>query len=542
MDITFTKETYEAIRKAGPKSPSFLEKDIYREKVVDSRLIEESDFDLIKKVIEEKNFDQFIEGKRVLRKIANIEKLNTGDTKKLKIKRLDMLSEALFTLMKKLPNKWIFTSLGNGGPMLPYFVQSVQFEEPRHGGEPYTQICIMAFCRGKKTSASIVFHRKDLGKTVEEVLLSRDIMLETPELVAEHAHDVELYHVAAPRTGEQYLATGVAIQAGESRWNREEINMEVEGHPAKIVLDDREKYGSESGEESTHHATSFWASGGDDDEGEGSMEDFVLPTHPIIRAFDLWRHEFILIHIENIKEYVYDTGMAKKIVLPADHVRLVEALTVGTAMQFEDIVKGKAAGVIILCTGTPGTGKTLTAEVYSEVAQRPLYIVQCSQLGIDPDGLEKNLATVLERATRWRAILLIDEADVYIHERGSDVGQNAIVGVFLRLLEYYNGILFMNTNREEVIDDAILSRATAHIRYANPTAAAAPRIWKILAERFGVRMDNTMLVYCMKEWPGVSGRAMRQILRLARMMAEREKTEVMIGHLTFAASFQGLKI
>lgn len=272
------------------------------------------------------------------------------------------------------------------------------------------------------------------------------------------------------------------------------------------------------------------------------MEDYAIPIHPIIRAFDLWRHEFVLIHIENIEEYVYDTDMVKKIVLPPDHTRLVGALTVGTAMQFEDVVKGKAAGVIILCTGTPGTGKTMTAEVYSEVAQRPLYIVQCSQLGIDPDELEKNLATVLERSTRWRAILLIDEADVYIHERGSDVSQNAIVGVFLRLLEYYNGILFMNTNREEVIDDAILSRATAHIRYTNPTQEAASRIWKILGDRFGVKMDDAMRAHCMKQWGGISGRAMRQILRLARMMAEREKRVVIVEDLNFAASFQDLNI
>ncbi len=540
MKITFPKETYEEIRKAGPKSEALQEKSVWGDKIIDSRQIEESDLDLISKVVVDKKLDQFIEGKRIIRKIANIKKLGEGGAKKLKIKRLDMLAEAIFALMKDLKRKWVFASMEEGAPVMPYFVDSVTYCEPRHGGEPFTQMVLKAFSRGKRVSESVSFHRKDLGKTAGEIFIDKGLMLETDDLVADHEADLKRYHVEAPKTGEQYVAVGIARQYGESRWNREVIHMEIEGRPAKVVMDDRVEYGGKEGEDSAFHATSFWESGGTDDEDEDRMKGYEVPTHPVMRAFDLWRHEFVLIHISNIQPYVYDTEMARKIVLPAEHSRLVEALTVGTAMQFEDIVKGKAAGVIILCTGLPGTGKTLTAEVYSEVAKRPLYIVQCSQLGTDPDELEKNLATVLERATRWKAILLIDEADVYIHERGSDVNQNAIVGVFLRLLEYYNGILFMNTNREEVIDDAILSRATAHIHYSKPTSMAAMRIWKILADRFGVKMDDDMLAHCMKEWGGVSGRTMRQILRLARMIAEREKCETTVDHLSFAASFQGL--
>src|SRR6185295_19284784 len=104
------------------------------------------------------------------------------------------------------------------------------------------------------------------------------------------------------------------------------------------------------------------------------------------------------------------------------------------------IVAGKTGGTIVFCTGEPGTGKTLTGEVFSEVIKRPLYVVQCSQLGTDEEELEKQLKKVLRRAQRWGAILLIDEADVYVRERGDDIQQNAIVGVFLRVLEYYRGI------------------------------------------------------------------------------------------------------
>ena len=92
------------------------------------------------------------------------------------------------------------------------------------------------------------------------------------------------------------------------------------------------------------------------------------------------------------------------------------------------------------------TSKTLTAEVLAEYKERPLYSIQCSQLGIDPETIEKNLAVVLQRANRWNAILLLDEADVYITKRGSSLQHNAIVGVFLRILEYAQCILIMTTN------------------------------------------------------------------------------------------------
>jgi hypothetical protein len=50
-------------------------------------------------------------------------------------------------------------------------------------------------------------------------------------------------------------------------------------------------------------------------------------------------------------------------------------------------------------------------------------------LGTNSDALGEESSISSAYATRWRAILLIDEVDVYIHERGTDVHQNANVGV-----------------------------------------------------------------------------------------------------------------
>ena len=103
--------------------------------------------------------------------------------------------------------------------------------------------------------------------------------------------------------------------------------------------------------------------------------------------------------------------------------------------------------VIVLCAGPAGLGKTLTSEVYSEIIRRPLYRVHSGQLGLNVAEMEKALIDTLTRAQRWGAVLLIDEADVYIKRRDDNIAANAVVGLFLRVLEYFNGLLFLTTNR-----------------------------------------------------------------------------------------------
>jgi hypothetical protein len=61
----------------------------------------------------------------------------------------------------------------------------------------------------------------------------------------------------------------------------------------------------------------------------------------------------------------------------------------------------------------------------------------------------KILTSIFKIASRWKAILLLDEADVFLTQRGDNPQLNALVSVFLRELEQYDGILFLTTNRRE---------------------------------------------------------------------------------------------
>jgi AAA+ superfamily predicted ATPase len=289
----------------------------------------------------------------------------------------------------------------------------------------------------------------------------------------------------------------------------------------------------------------------DDDDDEGEIEPpteeelaavarVTPPVHPYIRVFDLDKHDFVTIHVNNLQDYPWDDTLIDKLVLPAATKDMIQILVSGTRDSKEDIIRGKMQGVIVIATGEPGTGKTLTAEVFSETIKRPLYVVQCAQLGTDADDIEKHLSAILRRAQRWQAILLIDEADVYIRARGDDIQQNAIVGVFLRVLEYYRGVLFMTSNRATVIDDAIMSRASSWIRYAMPGTDELRRIWKVLSTQYEVELTEQDIDSLLQHLPKLSGRCVRNLLKLARHLSQARKERVTEAMLRSVAQFQYL--
>ena len=88
------------------------------------------------------------------------------------------------------------------------------------------------------------------------------------------------------------------------------------------------------------------------------------------------------------------------------------------------------------------------------------------ELGTTIEKLEAQLPSIFQRADKWGAVLLLDEADVFLEQRSLyDVHRNALVSVFLRELEYYPGIMFLTTNRVQQIDEAIASRIHLPLKY-----------------------------------------------------------------------------
>ncbi|KAL1857461.1 hypothetical protein Daus18300_010325 [Diaporthe australafricana] len=135
--------------------------------------------------------------------------------------------------------------------------------------------------------------------------------------------------------------------------------------------------------------------------------------------------------------------------------------------KVKDIVENKGKGLVLLLHGPPGVGKTLTAETVAKATGRPLFVVSVAEIGLDASRAERKLEKVFALATKWQAVLLVDEADVFLETRSknSPASRNALVSVLLRVLEYYEGIIIMTTNRIRAIDVAVISRIHLAVRY-----------------------------------------------------------------------------
>lgn len=123
--------------------------------------------------------------------------------------------------------------------------------------------------------------------------------------------------------------------------------------------------------------------------------------------------------------------------------------------------------------------QTLTAEAISEISRRPLYMISSGELGYLPTDIHKNLIRILELAEHWDAVVLLDEADCFLAARDNlDLARNATVSVFLRELEYYQGILILTTNRATAIDTAFQSRIHFSLQYPDLDLAGRRAIWQ----------------------------------------------------------------
>ncbi|KAG9228673.1 hypothetical protein BJ875DRAFT_388912 [Amylocarpus encephaloides] len=100
-------------------------------------------------------------------------------------------------------------------------------------------------------------------------------------------------------------------------------------------------------------------------------------------------------------------------------IALVEARN-DPSVVFDDFVAGKGKGVNMLLHGLLGVGKTLTAVAVSEHLKRPLYLISVGELPIVAADLEHQLTRIFKTASHWNAILLLDEADVFLERRSSD--------------------------------------------------------------------------------------------------------------------------
>ncbi|KAF8540209.1 P-loop containing nucleoside triphosphate hydrolase protein [Trichophaea hybrida] len=289
----------------------------------------------------------------------------------------------------------------------------------------------------------------------------------------------------------------------------------------------------------------------DDVEPADLTEDDFLICCPTVPGFSfggkLWA-EFAVADIEDIK---WSPSPYACLSIPDEQRDVIMALVearIDPSVVFDDFVVGKGKGLNILLHGPPGVGKTFTEEAVSEHLKRPLYSVSISVLYpakpslIDQISVGELLLDVAEledrifkTASHWNAILFPDEADVFLERRSPDnLTRNGLVSVFLRKLEYYEGILFLTTNRVSQFDEAILSRIHLMLRYDDLTKDVRKQVWGNFLSRATTSSGDADVTDKELEELAIyklNGRQIKNIMSAAQAFASKARSKIRFPHV-----------
>ncbi len=432
---------------------------------------------------------------------------------------------------------WLFRATSSAKP-IAYVVTRLDYTPPGEEEAGRILLEIKANSRGKIAIENITIRSRDIdGRSVGEIFAHKGYLRETPDLIRAYDASAERYFEWRADYGRQFSALGTGLYAEDptashrnTDWSRKNtVVLSSDGKPARLVNDENILKERVTGFEGSGNILAGYLrkaakSSRYDEQVESQMEashDTIpkglfseLPVHGHVLMFHLELHHHVWVHVDDMQLYVYQPALKDKLVLPREQTDLIDILTAEMDVLMDDIVAGKSGGTTVLCAGPPGVGKTLTAEVYAEIIQRPLYRVHSGQLGLNVAEMEKALKDTLTRAQRWGAVMLIDEADVYIKRRDDNIAANAVVGVFLRVLEYFNGLLFLTTNRVDDIDEAIVSRCIAMIRYHPPGEADRRRLWQVMSEQFELALDDDLIDTLVRRFPDATGRDIKGLTKL----------------------------
>ena len=220
-------------------------------------------------------------------------------------------------------------------------------------------------------------------------------------------------------------------------------------------------------------------------------DEELLISSPVVLGFSFSEKLWLEFSLSGVCDIEWNDTAFESLVLPPNQKSIVKALVSShkfhAAETIDDVVQGKGKGLVFVLHGPPGVGKTLTGEGIAEFLKCPLYAVSAGELGTDSRLLEHELQKIMDIAHSWGAVLLLDEADVFLEKREvHDIHRNALVSIFLRLLEYFQGILFLTTNRVATFDEAFQSRIHVALRYDDLSTKAKKEIWKMFLERVRV--------------------------------------------------------
>ncbi|RKK87144.1 hypothetical protein BFJ69_g664 [Fusarium oxysporum] len=270
------------------------------------------------------------------------------------------------------------------------------------------------------------------------------------------------------------------------------------------------------------HQESQEASDPKSEEGDDSdrlTDGEAMLTVSTVNCFSIERKVWCYAEIDHLTDIEWNTEAINNLVIDEAEKRLlvgfVGATKNGQLQHFDDFVHGK--------------GSLLLTNV-SENLKRPLYRIDASDLGMDTSKLECNLKTALDRCARWDAILLLDEADVFLEKRtSSNLTQNEMTTSKIPYSD--KGLMILTTNRYPAIDPAFESRIDLSFVFQDLEPASRAKIWYNFLIRENKKLaEDSNAIAKLASMP-LNGRQIKSAVKTARILAASENLPLAVDHL-----------
>jgi SpoVK/Ycf46/Vps4 family AAA+-type ATPase len=247
---------------------------------------------------------------------------------------------------------------------------------------------------------------------------------------------------------------------------------------------------------------------------------------PEVRGYCLTTKKWVSLNVDGVSHIEWNDTAYDRLVIAPPRKRLLRALVEEhkhQKAQTDDMIRGKGQGLILLLNGPPGTGKTLTADAIADKLHLPFYTIDASQLGDDIEKLEENLRTIFRIAGTWDVVVLLDEADAFLERRSSNpehAERKKRVAIFLRVLEYFRGILILTSNRAVEFDDAFHSRIHLTLQYPDLDHLARVEVWTNILDMARHALTVQDINEFAKE--DMNGRQIKNVIKMSRLLAKSE--------------------
>ncbi|KAG9233398.1 P-loop containing nucleoside triphosphate hydrolase protein [Amylocarpus encephaloides] len=246
--------------------------------------------------------------------------------------------------------------------------------------------------------------------------------------------------------------------------------------------------------------------------GKLTAYQLLLATNTL-RGYSLKDKSWLKLDLNGFKEMSWNDRAFSSLILPNDTKDL-------QFQSFDDVIEGKGKGIIMLLSGPPGVGRTLTSEAVAETMRVPLYMISAGDLGTEPTEVEKSLKDILAMVTKWK-----------VARSTHDLECNKLLSIFLRTLEYFDGFLFLTSNRVDNIDGAFESQIHLSLQIDSLSFESRRHVWVKLLENMGRReaFDDAQIdVIAGIE---LNGRQIKNILKTSQLLAASKDSKLAFDHV-----------